>query len=237
VERLAVAAQSPSDTPDSQVLAKLLSGRYSCRGFRPDPVPAETIARMFELAQLSASWCNVQPWQIVVTRPPATEAFRRALLDHLKSNGADQSDLPYPGGYYGKYLERRRECGWQLYESVGIARGDRAASTKQGFDNFRLFGAPHVLIMTTEKELGVYGVLDCGVYLGSLMLAAQSLGIATIAQAALARCSPFLHTYFDIPDTRQVVCGMSFGYADESHKANGFRTRRADLSEAITVVE
>ena len=236
MERLAVAVKNHSDTHESEILARLLTGRYSCRAYRPEPLPADTIERMFALAQLSASWCNVQPWQVVVTRPPATDVFRRALLDYLKDNAADQPDLPYPGGYYGKYQERRRECGWQLYESVGIARGDRAASAKQAGENFRLFGAPHVLIVTTERELGVYGVLDCGVYLGSLMLAAQSLGIATIAQAALARCSPFLHKYFDIPDTRQVVCGMSFGYADEGHAANGFRTRRADLSEAITVV-
>jgi hypothetical protein len=53
--------------------------------------------------------------------------------------------------------------------------------------------------------------VDCGLYVGNLLLAAQSLGIATIAQAALARCSPFLHRYFDIPDTRTVVCGVSFG--------------------------
>jgi nitroreductase len=236
VERPAVAAPNTSDTHESQVLAKLLAGRYSCRAFLPEPVPADTIERIFALAQLSASWCNVQPWQVITTRPPATDAFRRALFDYLKDNSAEAPDLPYPGGYFGKYQERRRECGWQLYESVGIARGDRAASARQAAQNFELFGAPHVLIVTTEKVLGVYGVLDCGVYLGSLMLAAQSLGIATIAQAALARCAPFLHTYFDIPEERQVVCGMSFGYEDKNHKANAFRTRRADLSEAITVV-
>ena len=59
----------------------------------------------------------------------------------------------------------------------------------QALENFRLFGAPHVLIVTSERDLGVYGAVDCGLYGGSLLLAAQSLGIATIAQAALARCS------------------------------------------------
>jgi nitroreductase len=92
------------------------------------------------------------------------------------------------------------------------------------------------MIVTSERDLGVYGAVDCGLYVGNLLLAAQSLGIATIAQAALARCSPFLHSYFDIPDTRTVVCGVSFGYADGEHPANGFRTRRADLSEAVTWV-
>lgn len=36
-------------------LSRLLEARFSCRGFRPDPVPAETIARIVSLAQRSAS--------------------------------------------------------------------------------------------------------------------------------------------------------------------------------------
>jgi hypothetical protein len=38
------------------------------------------------------------------------------------------------------HLGRRCESGWQLYEAVGIARGDRAASAEQASKNFELFG-------------------------------------------------------------------------------------------------
>ena len=103
-------------------------------------------------------------------------------------------------------------------------------------ENFRLFGAPHVMIVTSERDLGPYGAVDCGLYVGNVLLAAESLGIATIAQAALARCSPFLHEYFAIPPSRTVVCGISFGYPDTPHPANRFRTRRADLTETVTWV-
>ena len=227
----------PSDTTASRMLADLLAGRFSCRAFRPDAVPGATIERMLAMAQRSASWCNSQPWQVIVTEPPATDRFRQALLEHVNSTGEpEQPDLPYSIGYFGVYRERRRECGWQLYRSVGVTPGDRAASAVQAMENFRLFGAPHVMIITSERDLGVYGAVDCGLYVGGILLAAQSLGIATIAQAALARCSPFLHGYFSIPNSRAVVCGISFGFADENHPANSFRTRRADLSEAITWV-
>jgi len=40
--------------------------------------------------------------------------------------------------------------------------GDREASKRQTLENFRMFGAPHVAIITTERKLGTYGVLDCG---------------------------------------------------------------------------
>ena len=227
----------PSDTPAAEMLADLLAGRFSCRAFRPAPVPTATIERMLAMAQRSASWCNSQPWQVIVTEPPATDRFREALLEHVGATGQpEQPDLPYPLGYFGVYRDRRRECGWQLYDSVGVKPGDRAASAVQARENFRLFGAPHVMIITSERDLGVYGAVDCGLYVGNLMLAAQSLGIATIAQAALARCSPFLHSYFDIPDTRTVVCGISFGYADSTHKVNSYRTSRAAVADTVTFV-
>jgi nitroreductase len=101
-------------------------------------------------------------------------------------------------------------------------------------ENFRLFGAPHAMIITTESDLGVYGAIDCGAYVANVMLAAQSLGIATIAQAALAGVAPFVRDHFAIPPNRKVVCGIAFGYADPDHPANAFRTTRAPLDDVIT---
>lgn len=53
-------------------------------------------------------------------------------------------DVAWPSEYRGVYQARRRECGWGLYESLGIGKGDRAASAAQAAENFRMFGAPHV---------------------------------------------------------------------------------------------
>jgi nitroreductase len=64
------------------------------------------------------------------------------------------------------------------------------------------------------------------------MNAAQALGIAAIAQAALASQAATIRKHFDLHDDRKFVCGISFGFADESHKANSFRTSRAHLGEA-----
>lgn len=124
----------------------------------------------------------------------------------------------------------------QLYASVGIAPGDRQASAQQTMKNFDLFGAPHVAIVTTDAALGVYGAVDCGLYVNTFLLAAQSLGVASIPQAALAGSAPYLRSFLDLPEDRKVVCAISFGYADESHPANGFRTTRADIASVATWV-
>lgn len=218
------------------VLEELLSERYSCRAFLPQPVPRDIIARFLTLAQRTASWCNSQPWQVTITSGVATNRFREALLQHV-STGERISDIPFPREYHGVYSDRRRECGFQLYESVGIKRGDRDASGVQALENFRLFGAPHVAIVTTEEALGTYGAIDCGAYIGNFMLAARSLGIAAIAQAALASQSKFVRAYFGIPDERLMVCGISFGFEDQKHPANAFRTRRADLAETVNWID
>lgn len=226
-------------TAEAQVVSKLLTDRFSCRAFRDEPVPHDLIQTMLALAQRAASWCNTQPWQVHVTEGEATERFRNELYSRATEDlsagvvSAD-TDFAFPAAYTGVYKQRQREVGWQLYDAVGVAYGDRKASGLQALENFRLFGAPHALVMTTERDLGVYGVLDCGSYLGTLMLAAQSLRIAMIAQAALATYSPFLHEFFDIPENRAIVCGASFGYADLDHAANSFRSRRALPDESIT---
>ncbi|MDX3906799.1 MAG: nitroreductase [Pigmentiphaga sp.] len=218
-------------------IERLLHERWSCRGFQPQSLPRETITRILALSQRTASWCNTQPWEVIVTSGQGTERFREALSAYVATQPSAHPDFDFPREYPGVYRERRRECGFQLYESVGVQRGDRQASARQGALNFRFFGAPHVAIITTPEALGVYGAVDCGAYVSNFMLVAHSLGVATIAQAALAEYSAFIREYFSIPDERRVVCGISFGYADMAHPANQFRTRRVPADEAVRWVE
>jgi nitroreductase len=217
---------------DFERLVALLTGRYSCRAFEPACVPRHTIERILDAAQRTASWCNAQPWTLFLASGSRLEGLRQAMVD-LAPTAAAEPDLPWPSEYRGVYQERRRECGWGLYESLGIARGDRVASAAQAAENFRMFGAPHVAIVTSDAALGSYGAIDCGAYVGNFMLAAWSLGVASIAQASLAAHPRLLREHLEIPDDRIVVCGISFGYADQSHPANRFRTRRADPDDCV----
>ncbi len=217
---------------DFDALDRLLSARHSCRAFRPDPVPDATIERIIATAGKVPSWCNAQPWQLVVTRPAETDRLRSALHAHAQT-APQAPDIPFPTAYTGPYKARRSACGWALYDAVGVTRGDRAASARQMLENFRFFGAPHHALVTTEADLGAYGVLDCGAFVTAFTLAAEALGIATIPKAAVAGFSPFLRDWFDLPQARRIVCGISFGYEDRGHPANAFRTTRAPLAETL----
>lgn len=213
-------------------LARVLGDRYSCRGFLDRPVPRDVVDAILAAAQRTASWCNAQPWKLYIAGGDTIERLRATLHAHARQ-AKPAPDFAWPEAYRGVYLERRRECGWGLYGALGIAKGDREASTAQALENFRFFGAPHVAIVTTDAALGVYGAVDCGAYVNNFMLAACSLGVATIAQAALASHPGPLRELLGIPDDRLIVCGISFGYADPAHPANGFRTTRADPAECV----
>ena len=219
------------------VLEELLSERYSCRAFLPEPVPRPTIERILTAAQRTASWCNSQPWQIVIASGAAKERFRAAIYAAASSGAPDDGDFSFPREYRGVYLERRRESGFQLYNTLGIGRGDKAAYAKQALENFNFFGAPHVAIIHTDEALGIYGAIDCRAYVGNFLLAAQALGLGTIPQAALAHHSGLIRRHFGLGDDRRVVCGISFGFPDRDHKINSYRTTRAGIPDTATFVE
>lgn len=222
---------------DWEVVSRLLLDRFSCRAFRPDRLSKETLEAIFAPAQFTANWCNAQPWKVYVTQGDATERFRDALVSKAREPGAGSSpDVPFPLRYDGVYGERRRDAGVALYKSVGIAREDKLGAARQMLENYRLFGAPHVAIIATEADLGTYGAVDCGIYLANIMLLMQSLGVASIPQGALPRFSPLIRAFFNIPDNLQVLCGISFGYADEAHPVNSFRTTRGLTSAAVSWV-
>lgn len=218
-------------------LEDVVRARYSCRKFLPQAVPRETIGRILDLAQQAPSWCNCQPWQVLLVSGEALKRFGERIHAHAAAGHPPCPDFPFPPRYEGTYRERRKVCGVQLYQALGIGREDKAATETQRLENFRFFGAPHVALITTEDELGVYGAVDCGLYVANFMLAAKSCGVASIAQAALASYPDLIRGHFGLPQNRKLVCGISFGYADAQHPINGYRTDRATAAEAVTFVE
>ncbi|MCD9199281.1 nitroreductase [Aeromicrobium wangtongii] len=224
---------------DFQTIDRLLTQRRSCRGYLPDEVPRETIEQILSAAQHTASWCNTQPWNVHIVSGEARAALSKAAVDNVVANLGQPapSDFPFPAAYTGVHNERRKEVGWQLYEAVGVERGDRDGSAMQMLRNFEFFGAPHVAIITTDADLGVYGAIDCGLYVNSFMLAAEALGLGTCAQAAIAQVTPAVREFLDLPDDRRVVCGIAFGHPDPDHPTAQFMSRRAPITDAATFVD
>lgn len=216
-------------------LETVLNDRWSCRGFTSDPVPEATLRRIFDLAQRTPSWCNTQPWHTHLLSGEAAAQLSKVLTDAAVAGGMN-TDFPIPAAYTGVYDERRRTAGYALYASLGIERSDKMARNLQMLKNWSFFGAPHVAIITTDRDLGVYGAVDCGGFVANLVNAAHDAGMASVPQAALAFYAAEVRNFLGLPDDRMVLCGVSLGYADPDHPANAFRTARAAVDDAVTFV-
>lgn len=217
---------------DTDPVLSAMSQRFSCRAFLDREVPEQITRKILNAAQRTASWCNVQPWEVVIVSGEARQRLTRALL-RSTSEGSGGFDIPAPQTYEGEYRSRRNACAGALYSAVGVARGDTSGRERQRLENFRFFGAPHVAIILNERALGPYAHVDCGGYIANFLLAAASTGVDTVAQAAIAAHSAAVREQLGIASDKEVLCAISFGYADHRHPANSFRTERADISTAV----
>lgn len=220
---------------DFATLSRILGSRYSCRGYLERDVDEAVTREIIAAASRVPTWCNAQPWQVIVTRGKETEAFGKVLTEAAETTEMEP-DFTWPTQYSGAFQDRRRVCGYQLYEALGIARDDYAARKEQMMKNFSFFGAPHVAIITTEAELGPYGAMDTGGFIALFSLAARALGVATVAQASVTGYAPAIRKHFAIPENRLIQTAISFGYEDPDHPANQFRTSRAASEDVVSFV-
>src|SRR5262245_42528131 len=139
----------------------LMTRRSSCRQFKKDEVSDELLEEILSTAQLTASWCNSQPWGVHVLRGPAKDSFSSALVEHVANHKEDESpdfDLPEEAGVY---RERREQLASVYYTSIGIERSDRAGRAEAELRNYVFYGAPVALIITTDRLQGTFGAVDC----------------------------------------------------------------------------
>jgi nitroreductase len=224
---------STADDVRTASFAETALTRHSVRAFRPDPVPAATLQRVFELAQRTASWCNAQSWSVDLTGPETTRRLADALLTDVRANPPGGSDIPPPASYEHEYGDRRRASGYALYNALGIERDDRTGRTRQMLRNYEFFGAPHVAIVSSPTALGPYGYVDCGGFVANVLHAAHSLGLGAIAQAAVVLRPRAVRSVLGIPEDRHLVCGIALGFEDVDDPANAFRTERASFEETV----
>lgn len=215
-------------------LDQTIRERRSVRGFLPDQlVPRETIDEALELAQHAPSNCNVQPWRVFLATGDRCESLRRALAEALAESEAPAPEDPVDT-FPGDYRRLQVECAVALYREMGIERDDRQGRLNALFRNFEFFGAPHVAIVTMEKQFGLGVALDVGMWVQTFMLALWSRGIGSCAQASLRQYPHILRRELDIDESLRIMCGVSFGYEDTEVPANRTRQTREPLHTNVT---
>lgn len=201
--------------------------RKSVRGYTSQPVEREVIERILQCAGHAPSGANSQPWQVAVVTGNMKERLADAMIAAFKAGTKTKRDYTYyPDKWVEPFKERRVQCGLQLYEALGIKRGDKERRADQWLANYRSFDAPVMLLFFLHPSLATGSFLDYGMFIQSFMLAAVEEGLATCAQAALCDYADIIKSHLGIQDETILVCGMALGYEDESAPVNSYRTPR-----------
>lgn len=213
-------------------LDQAICERRSVRGFLSKPVPRDVLEEVLALAQHAPSNCNVQPWRVYIASGHTTDTLRGALIQ-AATTGESSAMMTPIDRFFGTYREKQIACAVELYGKMGIERGDRVGRLKASLRNFEFFDAPHVAYICMAKSFGIGVALDVGMYVQTLMLAMQSRGISSCAQAALRAFPEVAAEHLDIPDDEQILCGLSFGYEDPDVPANQTRQPRDPISSNV----
>jgi nitroreductase len=222
-----------------------ITTRMSARAFTTQPVPREVLTHLLELAARSPSGTNTQPWKVYVLQGQSRESLVQkvcAAHDEIRANPDKAAEYReaydyYPEKWVSPFIDRRRENGWSLYGLLGIGKGDKDKMHAQHQRNYRFFDAPVGLMFTVDKVMGRGSLVDYGMFLQTLMVAARGHGLHTCPQAAWNGFAKIIMPHMGAGDNEMLVCGMALGYADESDIVNTFRTPRESVASFTTWLE
>jgi nitroreductase len=230
---------------DSASVDAAMLSRFSNRAFLPKPVERELLQNLLQVASRAPSGTNTQPWKVYVLQGAKKDALVGSVVAAHNAIAADPAKAAeykeeydyYPEKWVSPYIDRRRECGFGLYGVLGLGKGDKAGMHAQHQQNFRFFGAPVGLMFTMDKVMGRGSLVDYGMFLQNIMLAARARGLHTCPQAAWNGFSKIILPHIGAADNELLICGMSLGYADESALVNTFATTRVDAQDFTTWLE
>ena len=222
----------------SVTIQQALDSRMSARDFTQQAVSKETITDILQMSARAPSGTNTQPWKVYVLQGESRNSLVAkvcAAHDEIRAHPEKAADYReaydyYPEKWVSPYIDRRRENGWSLYGLLGIGKADKDKMHAQHQRNYKFFDAPVGLMFTLDKVMGRGSLVDYGMFLQSVMLAARAHGLHTCPQAAWNGFANIILPHIGAGADDMLVCGMALGYADDQDIVNTFRTPRESVA-------
>jgi nitroreductase len=237
--------QAATGAVDAASVDAAITSRMSVRAFLPTPVPRATIEHLLTLASRAPSGTNTQPWKVYVLQGASRDSLVQKVCtahDALRADPSLAAEYKeaydyYPEKWVTPFIDRRRENGWGLYGLLGITKGDKDKMHAQHQRNFRFFDAPVGFMFTLDRVMGRGSLVDYGMFMQNLMVAARGHGLHTCPQAVWNGFGRIILPHIGAGEHEMLVCGMSLGYADPDHVVNSFYTPREPAASFTTWLE
>ncbi len=206
--------------------------RQSVRAYKPDPVPAEVIEEILDVAVYSPSAMNTQPWEFTVVAGEPLDKIRQDNVKSLLAAGKDVLTF----NYTGVYRERQVDLAKQLFKLMDIKREDKEKRMEWLKRGFRYFDAPAAIIVSMDRSLEerTWGIFDLGVVTQTICLAALKHGLATCIEDQGVIFHDVIREHTGLPETKTPVIGIAVGYPDWEFPANKLVREREKVENLTT---
>ncbi|HRX22418.1 MAG TPA: nitroreductase [Syntrophomonadaceae bacterium] len=212
-----------------------LNARFTCRAFKPDLIPKETMLKIMQAASRAPSWGNTQPWDIYVAAGDILEGIRTEFLSNMANKTPPNTDLalPLPQDWPANLKERYDSLGKARYNILSQEIDQTSLLHVIQECNYRFFDAPAVVYLCMDRSLTTYSMFDLGAVSQSIMLAAQEFGIDSAPAVMLVLYADVIRAAMAIPGKQAIVLGIALGYADRDSIHNHYRSERQPLEEIV----
>jgi len=215
-------------------LLSAIKERKSIRVFKPDPIPKEKIEEILRLTIHAPSAINLQPWEFVVVTGEEKERLGRRLIKAYKEKQISCSPgnvKPLPKTY-GKRGAKTLELMKPFFEEMGV---NIDQYINEGSCNF--YGAPVAILICLDDSFPKARMVDVGIALGYLVLAAHEFGLWTCPNGLIIAYEDEIKDLLNIPENKNVVIGVALGYPDSNIPINRFKSQRDNLEKFIQWIE
>lgn len=191
-------------------------------GFTRQAVPRVLIEEVLSLARRAPSGVNTQPWNVFVLQGEARAKLVEAATCAVPGLVADANGQ---AAFWERFNRRPGTHNWPeegphqagdecLSAAMLAIPHDRVRAQADLEHYFRFFDAPVGLLFTISRGLGSGSLMDYGMFLQTLTLAAHARGLCTRVQTGWKGLADIVLARLDAAEDKLLVCGMAFGYGD-----------------------
>ena len=215
-----------------------LQHRRSVREFSDRAVTEDTLRELLQFAGRAPSGGNIQPWKVYAVTGEIKQRLCQATMQQAASSPTGiGADIPiYPPKMADPWHARRAASGEVLYSALNIPREDKMARFQQAAKNMSFFNAPVGLFVTMDRSLCQAQMIDLGLFVQSLLLAAHEMGLATCPQAAWTMWAGVIREQLQIADDEMITLGIALGYAADNQPINNIQQPRIAVDEFATLL-